>query len=186
MEISLYHPINACNIRPIYCDMDGVVANFVKEAEAILGADYAAKMNKAHWGTLHAYPDFFKDLEELPDARKLMDFLHPTFNVKMLTAIPFRGIFPMVTDHKRDWIKSRWPEIDVFFGPFAKDKQYHAKPGYILIDDTEINCEQWEARGGIAILHKSAEDTISQLQRVFETEGRDWYELPQVRKEIYQ
>lgn len=173
-------------ILPIFCDQDGVLAAFDKKAIELMGENYKEKMNQAIWNELQEHPNFFKDLEELPGARKLMDFLYPRFNVKILTAIPFRGIFPNVTTHKREWIQSRWPGVDVFFGPFAMDKQYYAEKGFILIDDLAVNCDQWESKGGTAIWHKNAADTIKQLQTILDIEGAHKYETPPHLKEIYQ
>ena len=58
-------------------------------------------------------------------------------------------------------------DVDVRFGPFAIDKQFHCTPGAILIDDKPKNIEQWNARGGCGILHTSAKNTIDYLYHNF-------------------
>ena len=49
---------------------------------------------------------------------------------------------------------------------YAKQKQELANPESILIDDRQINIDQWEAAGGIGILHTSTDNTISQLKEL--------------------
>jgi hypothetical protein len=45
-------------------------------------------------------------------------------------------------------------------------KAAYAKPNHILIDDREKSIQPWREAGGIGILHTSAADTISQLQKL--------------------
>jgi hypothetical protein len=45
-------------------------------------------------------------------------------------------------------------------------KQKYAMPGYLLIDDSKDNCDQWRDNGGIAILHSSVLDTLDQLNQL--------------------
>ncbi len=48
----------------------------------------------------------------------------------------------------------------------AEQKQEFANPNAILIDDRPSNIEQWRAKGGIGILHTSADETIEQLKKL--------------------
>jgi hypothetical protein len=45
-------------------------------------------------------------------------------------------------------------------------KQNYSGKNKILIDDRPDNIEQWRSKGGIGILHTSAQDTIKQLQNL--------------------
>ena len=47
-----------------------------------------------------------------------------------------------------------------------KQKQQLATSESILIDDRQINIDQWEDAGGIGILHTSTNNTISQLKEL--------------------
>ena len=50
----------------------------------------------------------------------------------------------------------------------AEKQKYAKKNGVpnILIDDWKKNIVEWEAAGGIGILHKSASATIAQLKKL--------------------
>ena len=49
---------------------------------------------------------------------------------------------------------------------FSKNKQKHAAPNHILIDDRKDNIERWEAAGGVGILHTNAKNTIACLKKL--------------------
>ena len=63
-------------------------------------------------------------------------------------------------------------ELDRSFanrGLFVKavEKQDYSGPGKVLIDDSPMNIEQWQARGGIGILHKGdATETLAVLNSI--------------------
>lgn len=175
----------------IYLDMDGVLADFEGTVSRILGPDYDWKdeVEKPMWGKVGEIQNVYELLDVLHDAHKLIFFLKTEFipryayknglpwaesevvKIEVLTAIPKRGYFPLAVDHKREWIERRIdPEMKVNFGPYAKDKQYYCECGDILIDDSEMNIQQWIAKGGIGILHKNTDDTIQQLRALYEEE----------------
>ena len=43
----------------------------------------------------------------------------------------------------------------------------------MLIDDRKDNIEDWESKGGVGILHTSAEDTITKLLHIVAKHGRE-------------
>jgi hypothetical protein len=45
-------------------------------------------------------------------------------------------------------------------------KQEYSRKNRVLIDDNATTIEEWSNRGGIGILHTSAEQTINQLQQL--------------------
>lgn len=153
-------------MKRIFLDMDGVIADWEKSAAAYLGhIDYS----KISWQELIGVaPDLYANLEVMDGAYELIQFIRSSSqveSVKILTAIPSRVSWPQCTDHKREWVKKYFGDIEVLFGPYAKDKQYHCKGiNDILIDDSELNIPQWRSRGGIGILHTSTEDTIEVLK----------------------
>jgi 5'(3')-deoxyribonucleotidase len=71
----------------------------------------------------------------------------------------------LAEQHKREWLANYYPHLlDNFnIGPYAIDKQNHCKVGDILIDDSAMNISQWCAKGGVGILHVSAERSLKEL-----------------------
>jgi hypothetical protein len=87
----------------------------------------------------------------------------------MLTAIPHKNDMHDTFHDKVDWMAERWPEVRVHFGPYSQDKQHHCEPGDILVDDRTSNCQEWAARGGIAVqVTKDYGWALHQLQQVFD------------------
>ena len=57
------------------------------------------------------------------------------------------------------------PGTTLILSPRA-NKQDYAKENSILIDDLKPTIDEWNAKGGIGILHTSAESTIKQLKEL--------------------
>lgn len=156
----------------VFCDMDGVLADFERTAQEILGPDYNWKdeVEKPHWGKVGEIQDIYSRLHVMNGAHMLMDYLRNNFDkVEILTAIPKRASFPTAVNDKRNWIHKHFgSEIRVNFGPYAEDKQYHIRDMHdILIDDMVRNIDQWHKRGGIGFTHVDARDTIFRMQQYF-------------------
>jgi len=152
----------------IFLDLDGTVANFNKKAGEVLGEEFEGCNNDIAWETLAKYcPTLYRDLELLPDAQELINFIWPQ-HFEILTAIPKKAIFPNVTQHKRDWVRKNIdPKIYVNFGPYSIDKQYHCRNNSnVLIDDNHMCVDQWIGAGGIGILHTDAKSTIRELKKI--------------------
>lgn len=146
--------------------MDGVLANFDKRAEQILGTKNIYKYEfiwgaEVYWRELNSYPDFFLSLEAMPDAAWLLretEYLDPI----VLTALP-KTNKDRVEQQKRAWIEMNiGPHMQVITCE-TKDKPNYCRPGDILVDDRAVNKPAWLARGGRYIVHTSAEDTLEQL-----------------------
>jgi hypothetical protein len=150
----------------LYIDLDGVLADLEKKSKALFGDDWKKEMEKPNWGDFQLHPRLFLDLDMMPDAWMLLNFafdLRPVVVPKVLTALPKRGHFEFAAADKREWVtKTIGHTLPVLFGPYAEDKQYHCQPGDILIDDNELNVEQWRNRGGDAVLHTSAKSSIDE------------------------
>ena len=152
----------------IFMDLDGVMANMDKAVIDKFGFPFEHVDNLRMWTMISVFePDIFAKLEMMPDAHILLEGLkgHP-FNV--LSAIPSMVAMPQSVDHKYAWSMENLAKYnlkEILFGPYAKNKQNHCKgSNYILIDDKARNCKQWTSKGGIAILHTSAESTLASLK----------------------
>lgn len=152
--------------------MDGVLADFDKSAEAILKTDNIYKYEfiwgpDKFWEEINKFPNFFKDLDAMGDARHLwakIKHLDP----EVLTALP-RENGERVAAQKRSWIE-RWDRITgastytTVHTCATKDKPKLCKPGDILIDDRAVNRDAWIAAGGTYIIHTSAANTLTTLR----------------------
>jgi 5'(3')-deoxyribonucleotidase len=157
----------------LYVDMDGVLADFDKSAEAILQTDNIYKYEfiwgpDRFWEELNTRPDFFRNLPMMGDAKHLWSKI-AHLNPEVLTALP-RENGERVSVQKREWITKNidnWsqPENDTIVHTCpTRDKPKLCKPGDILIDDRAVNRDAWMKAGGIYIVHTSAANTLTTLR----------------------
>ena len=104
----------------------------------------------------------------MEDADVLVDFVMAHFkSVKILTAC---GYTPKdAKEQKTAWFAEHYPQIECIVVAKSPDKAAYAHPYAILIDDRSKSIDPWVAKGGIGILHTSAEDTIAQLRAIVES-----------------
>jgi hypothetical protein len=151
----------------IFLDLDGVMADF--DAHHLACSPGGVKLNydadKAKWwSVVMDTPDFWLNIPLKHDARKLWNFLMRTrLPVEVLSA-------PSVSDRERaiaqksEWVRQHLcTEVPLNFREGAQKHEF-AAPDAILIDDWDSNVRRWAKAGGIAILHRTAEDTIAQLR----------------------
>ena len=143
----------------IFLDMDGVVADFDSHCTYILG-----KRNEDHgwpdedWAKIRARPRIYGELPKTKEADALVEYcryLRDTRNYELLflTAVPKGNDVHWAFYDKVLWAQKYFPDIPVHFGPFAKNKKEHCKPGDILIDDRPSNIIEWGEVDGHGILH---------------------------------
>jgi hypothetical protein len=152
----------------IYCDMDGVVADFTSYTTNLLGH----KFSDNDWDDLPV--DFFLQLSPMKDAHVLWGYIKQ-FDPFMLTAIPRESRGPIA---KRAWKdKTRWMKKHFKLSPdrmkivLRKNKRKFAVDGRdkrpnVLIDDHLGNIREWEAAHGIGVHHIDANSTINLLKKI--------------------
>ena len=152
----------------IYCDMDGVLADFEKGIKTMIGG----KFSDARWDELP--DDFFLQLEPMKDAKQLWDFIGK-YDQFILTATPRseRGpISARAPDDKTRWMK-RWFGVDtnrmypvqrINKANFDVDGR-DSRPN-LLIDDHIKNIQAFRKARGIGVRHTSASNTIKQLKEI--------------------
>ncbi len=149
----------------IYCDMDSVLVDFdlgYQELTGITTQQADANGVEAFWEPLtKAGAKFWITLQWMPDGKQLWDYIKK-YNPILLSA-PSREESSKLG--KRVWVKRELPGVKLIL-KYASQKQEYASPTSILIDDRQKNIDQWEAAGGIGILHTSTANTIEQLKQL--------------------
>lgn len=153
--------------------MDGVIADFNTYCISLIGRTLDTfPDSQSGWDALGDKKlDMYRHLPPMADAKELVSEVcslahHHNYVIGVLTAIPKYGKVPDAKIHKLEWLYKHFPYLseDFNIGPWAEDKQKHCRVGDILIDDSERNIPQWNARGGFGILHTSAKDSIQKLK----------------------
>lgn len=149
--------------RQIYLDCDGVLADFDKAAQAILGmpshAFEALRGAGQFWKRLAAADGFFEHLELLPDAGELYEAVRAKDPV-ILTGMPHGA---WAEPQKRAWAARHFPGVPVITTTAAL-KREHCHPGDVLVDDRDQHRGLWETEGGLFIHHRSARQSIQALR----------------------
>jgi len=153
--------------RPlIYLDMDGVLADYEKEADKRLGKPLSVvgnagwkKVKKEHYET-----DFFPSLDPMPGAKELFSFIKQHFRFKILSATG-EHISNIIKKEKATWLKKHFGGAETIFVIHSKDKAKYANDGVVLVDDREKSVKPFHGAGGNVILHKNPKQTITKLKK---------------------
>ena len=150
----------------LFLDADGVLADFDAGAAALFGmspAKFEARHGRSEfWKRIAGAPNFYGELPPMPDARRLFDaveHLQPT----ILTGLP---LGKWAAPQKVSWAAKHFPGVPIITC-MARDKHKHKEPGDVLVDDRENHRAAYEREGVVFVHHKSAEDSLRQLARIF-------------------
>lgn len=148
----------------IYCDMDGVLTDFIKGYYDLTGRDITGQFHddEKFWDPINkAGYDFWANLDWSKDGKKLWKYIEK-YNPEILSS-------PSKQDDSRvgknDWVKREIPNVHLILRSPEHKKEF-ATPNSILIDDRESNIKSWNDAGGIGILHTSAAETIKELKKL--------------------
>jgi hypothetical protein len=158
-----------CKKMRIYLDLDGVMADFDKHFKDTFDSEPNDWPDSQMWKMINSYETFYADLPLMPGALRLFEKLTDSFDVIILTACP-RSNYTAAALQKKAWVREHLSD-DITILPVMGGKNkslFMHEAGDILIDDMEKNCKAWQDLGGIAIVHKSVDDTISQLIKIME------------------
>lgn len=147
----------------IYCDLDGVLADFDARFEhfyGILPKEYEEKAiqqfgekvgKERFWNSINEIGiRFWRGIPYMHEGQQLWNYIKQ-FNPIILTA-PSRDESSKIG--KRLWVQDNLGlNIPIEFR-FSKQKQELSGPGKILIDDRLDNIMQWKAKNGIGLLYE--------------------------------
>ncbi len=147
----------------LFCDMDGVLADFDRGYFETFGVQTSRENDNVDWKLVRRTPNFFQNLPPMPDFDILWNYIK-NFEPVILTGIP--SSVAEAADNKRDWIHKYIGDNVEVRCCMSRDKCRHAIPGDVLIDDWTKYKHKWIDAGGIWITHTSALNTIEELQMV--------------------
>ena len=159
----------------IYCDLDGVLADFEARFEHFAGLSpdeyrkeiakkYGEKqVDKMFWDLIDKQIGvrFWRGIPWMPGGQQLWDYIKQ-YNPTLLSA-PSKEESSKIG--KRVWVKQNIPGAKLILRSASQKHQFSGE-NQILIDDRVDNIEQWKSKGGIGILHTSASNTIKQLKEL--------------------
>ena len=151
----------------IFCDLDGVLADFERGVIDLTGRSTELQTSSKMWAKIFSCPKFFEKLnptsycENLWNKMCLMGKQIPT----ILTGVPQgKKQYPI---EKLSWCKKNLDnDIENIITCKSTDKYKYSNFGHVLIDDNFSNGVKWLHYGGIFIHHISPERTIYELERL--------------------
>jgi hypothetical protein len=155
------------DLPEIYCDLDEVLVDFMRGANAAVGGDFVKMDADERWNKINQTKGFWANLGWKPNAKRLHDFIIK-YNPHVLSA--YTGKDPTSKVGKMKWLKKNagFKRANIHLVLRSQKQSYATtddKPN-ILIDDYIKNIREWEAKGGIGIHHTDVGKTISELKRL--------------------
>ena len=155
------------DLPEIYCDLDEVLVDFMRGADAAVGGDFVKMDKDERWNKVNQTKGFWANLGWKPNAKRLYDFII-RYNPHVLSAYPDRD--PNARNGKMKWLKKNtgFKRGNIHLVLRSQKKNYATtddKPN-VLIDDYDKNIREWEAKGGTGVHHTDVGKTISELKRL--------------------
>ena len=155
-------------ITKIYLDMDGVIADFNKRYKArYMMEPREAETHKEFdkFFTQFIADGEFSTLDLMPGATELIDYLKGlSIPTEILSSTASEKRDAAIRPQKLDWLKKHNIEFTPILVPGKRFKKDYSNANSLLIDDTQVNIDQWRREGGIGILHTDAATTIGILK----------------------
>ena len=154
------------DLPEIYCDLDEVLVDFIRGANAAVGGEFARMDKGERWNIVNNTKGFWKNLGWKPNAKRLYNFIS-TYDPHVLSAYTARD--PSSKNGKMTWLKNhaKFKKSHIHLVLRAQKKSYaKSRDGTpnVLIDDYSKNIKEWVAAGGYGIHHTDVGKTISELK----------------------
>ena len=155
------------DLPEIYCDLDQVLVAFLKGADKAVGGSFVDSPKDERWNKVNQVKGFWANLDWMPGAKRLYQFIEK-YDPHVLSA--YTGRDPTSKVGKMKWLakNTNFKRSRIHLVIRSQKQSYattNGKPN-ILIDDYIKNIREWEAKGGIGILHTDVGKTISELKRL--------------------
>ncbi len=173
--MDIYDPVllEKLSAYKIYVDLDGVLCDFNAGFYNISGGidrnGFIYKYGKeAAWKLINQHgTHWWATLPWKSDGKRLWSFLNNIGPIFILSSCSEGQTSGTAREGKLSWVLNNLGKSVVsrtIIVNNAVEKQKYGNANSILIDDTPINIAQWKSKGGIGILHKTAEQTIEQIK----------------------
>ena len=156
------------DLPDIYCDMDGVLCNFMKAADKAVGGSFVTTDSDERWNKINQTKNFWANLEWMPGAKRLWSFVNK-YDAHILSAYSTNDSNSI--PGKMKWLRknAKLTQRSRIHLVLRKQKQDFAmtnnKPN-VLIDDHLKNIKEWESKGGIGIHHLSVSTSLNELKKL--------------------
>lgn len=156
-------------IKKIYFDLDGVLADFWGGLKEMCGEVDISKMDNV-WDAVRTIDHYYSKLKPIAGSVDMIHYFIDEYGDKceILSAIPSveKNIL-FAEEDKRAWVvKYISPDIKVNIVLRAEKTTFCKGQGYVLIDDFPKNVDEWENCGGKAILFDKTMDFKILLEKL--------------------
>lgn len=144
--------------------MDQVLTDFNGAYKKVTGKNIVGKFidGKEFFDPINdAGKDFWGYMDWTKDGKELWEYIKK-YSPELLSS-PTKHDSSRVG--KKEWVNRELPGVRLILRTHENKKEF-ASPTSILIDDRDINVEQWVKNGGIGILHTSTKSTIEELKKI--------------------
>jgi predicted kinase len=152
----------------IFCDLDGVLADFDKGIKNISGFLPEMQSLAKMWQRINNYPKFFESLDFTPYGKQLWQEL---CDISKTTPTILTGVPPKFSkqhsQEKKKWCETHLGNNVNVITCLTADKYKYSTKGHILIDDNLESGKLWTAYTGIFIHHITYDRTLYELKHIY-------------------
>ena len=155
------------DLPEIYCDMDGVLCDFMKGADEAVGGDFVTFDKETRWDAVNQVKGFWANLDWMSNSKRLYQTISK-YNPHILSA--YTGRDPTSKNGKMKWLAKNtdFKRANIHLVMRSQKQRFATTDGKpnVLIDDYIKNIKEWESKGGIGVHHTNVGKSIGELTRL--------------------